>query len=56
MLKLNLIVYDEKGERIDALSCENVAPQQIQALLMFLKAGWSFNVTCVNADVVPTKN
>ena len=54
MLKLNLFVYDETGSRVDGLCVENAAPQMIQAVLMFLKPDWSFEVRCEKTDVKPT--
>lgn len=48
MLQLNLVVRDENGIKVEALSQDNVAVQQIQAVLMFLRAGYSFNVTVTN--------
>lgn len=55
MLKLNLSVYDENGMLVDGLSMENVAPQQINAVLMFLRPNWSFTVNCIE-NVVGPKN
>lgn len=54
MLKLNLFVYDETGSRVDGLCVENAAPQMVQAVLMFLKPDWSFEVRCEKTDVKPT--
>lgn len=52
MLKLDLLVYDELGIKVQGLCVENAAPQQIQAVLMFLKPDWRFVVECSKQDVV----
>ena len=46
MLRLNLVVYDEEGNVIPALTNENAVPQQINAILALLKPNMSFNVIC----------
>lgn len=53
MLKLNLFVYDENHDCVNGLCVENAAPQQIQAVLMFLKPDWTFEVRCDKIDVKP---
>lgn len=50
MLQLNLEVFDENGVRLDALSQDNVSIQHLQAVLVFLRAGWSFKVNVTNAS------
>lgn len=52
MLKLELSVFDENGNGVKGLTVENCAPQQIQAVLMFLQPGWSFVVNCVEQSMV----
>lgn len=56
MLQLNLEVRDENGVKVEALSQANVAPQQIQAVLMFLRAGYSFIVTVTNVEQKTSSN
>lgn len=52
MFMLNLNVFDENGDIVKGLSVENCAPQQIQAVLMFLQSGWKFEVSCVEMPKV----
>ena len=58
MLQLNLKVYDDNHSLVDGLSVDNAAPQHINAVLMFLKPNWTFEVTCENisVEVSPSKN
>lgn len=56
MLQLNLEVRDENGVKIDALSQDNIAPQQLNAVLMFLRVGYEVKVTVTNAEIKASSN
>lgn len=50
MVQLNLTVFDENHQKIDGMSIENAAPQQVNAVFMFLKPGMSYQVDCVAVE------
>lgn len=56
MLQLNLEVIDENGVKIDALSQDNIAPQQLNAVLMFLRAGYHVHVSVTNVEQKTSSN